>query len=65
MEAEVENLLAAVGEMERNHYVCSVEAYNDNTDLWLVTWDDNEGRAWGFWATQEVLDQSFAHAVIN
>ncbi len=63
-EAESE-ILAAISEMAEQQYICSVDDYDAEGDLYLVTWTDNASREWGFWGTRGLVEALFEKAVLH
>ena len=64
-EESPEELLRAVEEMERNKYLCSIDDYDEAQQLYLVTWQDDGGREWGFWGTRRLIEQIFEQVLLN
>ena len=65
MNPETTELLEAIDEMEREGYICSVDDYDEQHELWLISWQDAAGRDCGFWGTRRVIEQAFQKAVIH
>ncbi len=51
--------------MERENYLCSVDEYDEEHELYLITWTDSSEREWGFWGTRRLIEKVFETAVIN
>jgi hypothetical protein len=61
----MKTLMAAIAEMEAEKYICSLDEYDPDTQLYLVSWIDSESRDWGFWASRALIEKVFQTVILN
>ena len=63
--AEIEATIAAIEEMTREKYPCTVLEHDAETDEFLVIWSDAADKEWGCWFTRALIEEVFTNATMH